>query len=377
MALYVWVEPHFSLTPWYADLKNGLKSALAAKRIKAKTEILETPASIDDHDGMVVLVGETYGWYNNMLQYLDKNDIQVCVVACEISDTRGASCITTDHRKDMANLIHFMCEAGRSRIAFFGFNPSSPHDRQRIDGFHYIHRPDGFTSCQDDIYYMTGDVLECSERLMQNIRNYNAIIAGNDLYALFLMSRLKASGLRIPEDIFVASFGNTLLSGISNPTLSSMSVNLYQVGEMVINAYTTWLKNPSVSKYVYLLESTFYSRETTANLELQRRQRKHYAIEEEIPDISSYADTSLLKLVRLENFISKADVTDLSIVLALLDNSPIDALSEKLYISDSALDYRLSKMYKHFEVNSRHDFVALLQEYASQIHFPEKPLTPC
>lgn len=373
MSLHVWVEPHFSLTPWYIDFQNGLKNALSSKRIRAKTDILEVPVLIDEGESMVVLVGETYGWYNAMLQYLDKCDVQVCVVSCEIPETRGASCITTDHSHDMANLIHFMCDAGRSRIAFFGFNPSSPHDRQRIDGFHYIHRPEGFFSDQSDIYYTNGNVSECSERLMCNIRRYNAIIAGNDLYAIYLMRQLKENGIDIPEDVFLASFGNTSLSGISKPTLSSMSVNLYQVGQMAVNAYTTWIKNPSVSKYVYLLESTFYSRETTANLPMRHGHRKYYSLEEASRDITSYSDDSLLKLVRLENFISKADATDLAIIQALLQGSSIDALAETLYLSDSALDYRMSKMYKHFEVNCRQSLIQLLQEYSTQIHFPQKP----
>ncbi|MDY5773599.1 MAG: hypothetical protein SPK32_09245, partial [Bacteroidaceae bacterium] len=122
MTLYIWVEPHFSLTPWYIDFQNGLKNASASKRIKIRTEILEMPMLVEDEESMVILVGETYGWYNSMLEYLDQCDVQVCVVSCEIPQTRGASCITTDHSRDMANLIHFMCEAGRSRIAFFGFN---------------------------------------------------------------------------------------------------------------------------------------------------------------------------------------------------------------------------------------------------------------
>lgn len=374
MALYVWVEPHFSLTPWYVEFHNGLKSALTSKRIKVKTDILEAPIPIQDAEGMIVLVGETYGWYSTMLQYLDRYDVQVCVVSCEIPETRGASCITTDHSRDMANLIHFMCDAGRSRIAFFGFNPSSPHDRQRIDGFHFIRRPDGFSSDQNDIYYTNGNVSECADRLMRRIQNYDAVIAGNDLYAIYLMSRLKASGIRIPEDIYLASFGNTSLSAISKPSLSSMSVNLYQVGQMAVNAYNTQIKNPQVSKYVYLLESTFYSRETTANLSPKHNRRKYYSLEETAHDITSYSDDALLKLVRLENFISKADATDLAIILALLGGSSIDALAEKLYLSNSALDYRMSKLYKHFEVSSRQCLIELLQEYSSQIRFPEAPV---
>lgn len=374
MTLYIWVEPHFSLTPWYIDFQNGLKNASASKRIKIRTEILEMPMLVEDEDSMVFLVGETYGWYNSMLEYLDQCDVQVCVVSCEIPQTRGASCITTDHSRDMANLIHFMCEAGRSRIAFFGFNPSSPHDRQRIDGIHYISHPEGFSCDSNDIYFTNGNVSVCCERLIKSIQNYNAVIAGNDLYAIFLLSQLESCGIRIPEDIFLASFGNTLLSRISKPTLSSMSVNLYQVGQMAVNAYIAWTKNPNVSKYVYLLESTFYSRETTGNLVMVHRQRKHYSMQGEASDISSYSDDSLLKLVRLENFLSKADATDLSIISALLQGSAIDALPEKLFISDSALDYRMSKMYKHFEVNCRQSFTSLLHEYSAQVDFPEKPI---
>jgi LacI family transcriptional regulator len=55
-------------------------------------------------------------------------------------------------------------------------------------------------------------------------------MAFNDLVALGLIGRLTEEGVRVPEDISVAGFDNIPFARYSSPSLTTMAVDLGEVG---------------------------------------------------------------------------------------------------------------------------------------------------
>lgn len=68
------------------------------------------------------------------------------------------------------------------------------------------------------------------QELLQRDVQLSAVFVGDDLLALGAMEAIRAAGLRIPEDVAVLGFNDSLAARIANPSLTSVRVPTYETG---------------------------------------------------------------------------------------------------------------------------------------------------
>lgn len=71
-----------------------------------------------------------------------------------------------------------------------------------------------------------------------------AVLVTDDLMAMGVMQSLNEEGMRIPEDIAILSFNNTIFSVLSNPPLSSIDIHIFDLGLEAIRQLVKHIKNP-------------------------------------------------------------------------------------------------------------------------------------
>ena len=76
-----------------------------------------------------------------------------------------------------------------------------------------------------------------------------------------------------------------------------------------------------------------------------------------------YTDPTIAKVMQIENCLTKCDSLSLQIIGALLDQKNYDFISESMFISRSALNYRLKKIFSSASVSNRKEFENLFAEY--------------
>ena len=80
-----------------------------------------------------------------------------------------------------------------------------------------------------------------------------------------------------------------------------------------------------------------------------------------------YSDQMIANVMQIENCLAECDTLDLRIIQALCDNKSYELIGEQMFISGSALHYRLKKMFSSANVRNRKEFMELFQTY-----FPEE-----
>jgi DNA-binding LacI/PurR family transcriptional regulator len=70
-------------------------------------------------------------------------------------------------------------------------------------------------------------------RLLALSERPTAIVASDDLFAFGAMRAAGELGYRIPEDIAIIGFNNVRLAEMSNPSLTSVDVHIYELGTTV------------------------------------------------------------------------------------------------------------------------------------------------
>lgn len=72
------------------------------------------------------------------------------------------------------------------------------------------------------------------DAIIQSGKPFDAILFNSDITAIGGMKRLKELGYRVPEDVSVIGYNNTLYSQCSTPALTSVSTNFETVGSLSV-----------------------------------------------------------------------------------------------------------------------------------------------
>lgn len=93
----------------------------------------------------------------------------------------------------------------------------------------------------------------------------DAVFSSNDTAAVHCMIRLKADGIRIPQDIAFAGFNNDPISRVVEPNLTTVNYPGYSMGEAAVNNLVDHLKGGSMirSMQTIILRAEMIVRESS------------------------------------------------------------------------------------------------------------------
>ena len=307
MKIVVWIESSYAISNWYRELKSGLLAALNNKRLKADFIILDEPDASVDSDAIIILAGETFEWHDRMLTFTNANHILSCVTACEYPMHSDIT-VLTDYSQVTYSSLQYLFGAGKRRIALFGINPSSPHDYGRLVTYRKAAGELGLKYDESCVFYTEGNISRCVSELQERIYDFDAILATNDLYAFFAMVGAQQKGLSVPRDIYVMGAGNTMLSKLANPPITSASIDLFSVGYHTVGAIQmVTSNNNSMIELNIKNQVSYFARESTEGKPFLEQYRHHKNIPAEFSGrrtmgeaITSFTDESFMKLVNFE-----------------------------------------------------------------------------
>jgi len=141
--------------------------------------------------------------------------------------------IGSDGVKDSYELTKYLIDLGYTEIGFLKGPSGVATATERFKG--YIRAMEQNRLIVNENYLKQGDYTFQSgyiagKELVNFSRLPQAIIATNDLMAIGIIRALEERGLRIPQDIGVAGFGNIPLSSIVKPKLTTIEIPAYDIG---------------------------------------------------------------------------------------------------------------------------------------------------
>jgi LacI family transcriptional regulator len=133
---------------------------------------------------------------------------------------RGLFCsdfanVETDDIAASFAMTKHLIDLGHKRIAYFTGPPVSPAAQERYEGYRRALRESGL-ELDDKLVFNAGSTIEEGEKASLQMLNENphatAVQATNDLVAIGAADVLLNQGIKIPDQISVAGFGNILVS---------------------------------------------------------------------------------------------------------------------------------------------------------------------
>lgn len=129
----------------------------------------------------------------------------------------------------------YLIERGHRKIGHLAGNPYSNTTRERIRGYEDAMKESGLIISKHSIYYGNLDResgYEFGEKIIKENSGYTAIFCGNDLMADGLNRAFYEYGVRVPEDISIICYDDTIIS--QSQSLTRVSSNPKKMGERAV-----------------------------------------------------------------------------------------------------------------------------------------------
>jgi LacI family transcriptional regulator len=104
------------------------------------------------------------------------------------------------------------------------------------------------------------------EKLMEKEEKPTAIFACNDLMAVGALNACINMGIRVPEDISIVGFDNTILAEITRPKLTSVDLNMKEIGHRAALELLDIIEGGAKSRTKVILDTRLVARESCGSV---------------------------------------------------------------------------------------------------------------
>lgn len=183
------------------------------------------------------------------LERLSKVKVPVITVDREVEGLATQGMIVVDNVYGAYEAVHYLVEAGYSKIVHITGPMSSKPARDRLEGMKQALSEKGLTLSSDQLF--SGDFksewgYEAVNQLINEGTSFDAVFCGNDLIAIGVLKALREHRLKVPADIGLVGFDDIYMAKMLEPELTTVAQPNYEMGyksaEMLIDMIENKLK---------------------------------------------------------------------------------------------------------------------------------------
>ncbi|MDA3800073.1 MAG: LacI family DNA-binding transcriptional regulator [Kiritimatiellae bacterium] len=180
------------------------------------------------------------------------------------SDVNSPRAITFDEKQGMRLLISHLVDRGRKNLLFIGYKPTSDEHysvKARRIGFE---KATAALGVQADVVLVDG--VDCYDEIFDFIKNHqeiDGIVMYVDSIVSLVYKAAKNLGKRIPEDIAVVGVNNSSMCAYMNPSLTSICIDNFTLGETVIDKLYEYVSDENAERSTVSMEYILHERESS------------------------------------------------------------------------------------------------------------------
>ncbi|NBV25274.1 MAG: LacI family transcriptional regulator [Proteobacteria bacterium] len=168
-----------------------------------------------------------------IFEELQRSEVPVVILGARAKFCANFLCVEGDDVTASAKVTRHLLELGHRRIAFFAGSQNSPSAQDRLAGYKKALR-EACVEFDDRIIFQAGATIEEGEKaavqFLSEATEATAIQTVNDMVAIGVGNLLLQQGLKIPQDISLAGFGNVLISEHFRVPLTTIRQPKFRLG---------------------------------------------------------------------------------------------------------------------------------------------------
>jgi len=143
--------------------------------------------------------------------------------------------IIPDEAQNSALAVKHLLELGHEKVAYIAGDANYFSSSQRLDAYLDTMRTAGLGVRDGWIAHGEWRIpsgYQCTQRILAADEMPSAIVAANDELAYGALLAVIDAGLKVPDDIAIVGYDNNDISRISNPTITTVSLPLFLMGQV-------------------------------------------------------------------------------------------------------------------------------------------------
>ncbi|CAM4493652.1 LacI family transcriptional regulator [Paenibacillus endophyticus] len=214
-------------------------------------------------DGMIIGTGIAN---KSTLASLMKGRAPVVVIARE-AKLAAKTVIIDDYCGGGLAASHLL-EQNHVQVGLLSENEEVSSSRERIRGFVSKWNEAGLNIGADRIRICGDELVQDGKsqagELLRGPNPPTALFCCNDLLAIGALKAAKELGLRIPEDVSIIGFDNTILAELTDPPLTTVAQPTKQMGQLAVDSLIEMLESGEKNDERIVLQPELVIRQSTA-----------------------------------------------------------------------------------------------------------------
>lgn len=207
-------------------------------------------------DGIIAIDPSIENLKNNYFKGLSKK-IPTIIINGN-TDKYQCNFVSYDEEAGAKEAFHYLLDLGHREISFIRGDRSLSYDikeeayRNFIKGNNLKYQKIINVGMGNNLEVIENTKKTCEE-LLASKEIGTAVFTCNDLMAVGVLNACNNTGLKVPEDISVIGFDNTLLSSISHPTITTIDLNMKEISKRAATELMKMIKEKKtkIEKRVY------------------------------------------------------------------------------------------------------------------------------
>ena len=259
---------------FFSEIIRGIVTKAASSSydvlMTASTSMMEEEKAIErlvrgrNVDGIILLSSRRE---DHIISFLRDKDFPFVLVG---RSDQFSDIISVDNDNVMAayDVTRHLIELGHRHIAFLSGPFNLTLSRDRMDGFTRALHEAGIELREEYIFegtFTPESSNELTSQILHLPERPTAIVAIDDLVAFSIIRSLWGTGVKVPEDISVVGFNNTIMSEISYPPIASVDIGIYQMGKSVAQTLINRIKGEGLEQARIIIPHQLIWRESVSS----------------------------------------------------------------------------------------------------------------
>ena len=378
MNVNIYVDPPYKDSLWCKQTLKGINEEATKKRYTIKKLETDDIYSVDldsffeeGEKRILIVLATSVVQSERFNNYFSDNGVHLLYINHQSTGNfYRFSNILIDYYDSMRKITKYLEGCNRVRIALYGINPDSSTDLIKKRFFEERNRHVTRYGNGENIFYRIPNdheypTISCFSQFQKCIGHYDAVICANDLVAKLLIDNLSNIGIRVPEDIYVVSFGDYILAQLGKPTITAVAVDHEHLGRQSIYTYSYLYKASSDVYVTAKIAPRISIGESTAQTDYKKPVYDRMESEESKRASDFFRHPEILSIISFENMLSKCDKLDMQILIGIMNKMTYIQLSEKLFVSENVISYRIKRLCKLSDIPTKSKLIEAANRFLS------------
>lgn len=213
-------------------------------------------------DGIVMLYSKQKDKITN---YLRKQNFPFVVIGKPAEDEGQITHIDNDNITAAKDGTEYLLNLGHEKIGFIGGNKDLMVTIDRLAGYKQALKTANIKPQSNYIVYeeflMSGGK-HGIEHLLNLPDPPTALLVTDDLMSLGVLTSLREKKMQVPKDLSIVSFNNSMFAELTDPSLTSIDINIPELGDQAIMNLRDIINNPKEPVKRVIIPHTIIERES-------------------------------------------------------------------------------------------------------------------